>query len=147
MAMDDIDFLMTRPWTMTSSDGSLHFAGEGRPHPRGNGAFPRKLTAFVRDRHVLGLPAALQSMTRLPANVFGLPTRGRLAPGAHADVVVFDLERLEDRATYLDPHQRASGMSYVFVGGTAAIDDGRFTGALAGAVLRRDEDQAPSLAD
>ncbi len=137
MAMDDIDTLMTQPWMMTSSDGSIFFPGEGRPHPRGNGAFTRKLTAFVRDRHVLRLSDALQGMTRLPANVFGLVDRGRLEPGAMADVVVFDLQRLEDRATYLDPHQFAGGMSYVFVDGVAAIDAGTFTDALAGTLLRR----------
>jgi N-acyl-D-aspartate/D-glutamate deacylase len=52
-------------------------------------------------------------------------------------VVVFDPGHLEDRATYQDPHQLASGMSYVFVDGTAAVDEGRFTDALAGTVLRR----------
>src|SRR5690606_18488258 len=137
MSMDDIDALMTRPWTMTSSDGSIAFPGEGRPHPRGNGAFTRKLTTFVRERQLLRLPEALQTMTRLPANVFGLTQHGRLEPGAIADVVVFGLDRLEDRATYMDPHQLASGMSYVFVDGTAAIEDGRFTDALAGRVLPR----------
>lgn len=136
MSMADIDALMARPWTMTSSDGALYFKGEGRPHPRGNGAFVRKLTTFVRDRQVLRLPVALQSMTRLPANVFGMAERGRLEPDAMADVIVFALDRLEDRATYLDPHQMASGMSYVFVHGVAAIDAGRFTDALAGTVLR-----------
>lgn len=137
MSMDDIDALMTRPWTMTSSDGSIAFPGDGRPHPRGNGAFTRKLTTFVRERQLLRLPEALQTMTRLPANVFGLTQHGRLEPGAIADVVVFGLDRLEDRATYMDPHQLASGMSYVFVDGTAAIEDGRFTDALAGRVLPR----------
>jgi N-acyl-D-amino-acid deacylase len=137
MSMDDIDFLMTRPWMMTCSDGALFMAGEGRPHPRGHGAFTRKLASFARDRQVLSLPLALRSMTRLSANVFGLPRRGRLEEGAAADVVVFDPGHLEDRATYQDPHQLASGMSYVFVDGTAAVDEGRFTDALAGTVLRR----------
>jgi N-acyl-D-amino-acid deacylase len=144
MSMDDIDALMTRPWTMTSSDGAIAFPGEGRPHPRGNGAFTRKLTTFVRDRQLLRLPEALQTMTRLPANVFGLTAHGRLEPGAIADVVVFALAQLEDRASYMDPHQIASGMSYVFVDGVAAIDEGRFTDALAGRVLRRQPDAAAS---
>lgn len=137
MAMEDVDALMGEPWVMTCSDGAIFFPGEGRPHPRGNGAFTRKLATFVRDRQVLRLPDALQSMTRLSANVFGLPDRGRLEPGAMADVVVFDLQRLEDRATYLDPHQLSGGMSYVTVDGMLVIDGGRFTDALAGTVLRR----------
>lgn len=137
MSMEDIDGLMVEPWVMTCSDGAIAFPGEGRPHPRGNGAFTRKLTAFVRDRQVLRLPEALQSMTRLSANVFGMPDRGRLEPGAMADVVVFDPQRLEDRATYLDPHQLSGGMSHVLVNGVPAIDAGQFTDALAGTVLRR----------
>jgi N-acyl-D-amino-acid deacylase len=137
MSMADIDALMAEPWVMTCSDGSISFPGEGRPHPRGHGAFTRKLTSFVRDRQVLRLPEALQSMTRLSANVFGLSDRGRLEPGAMADVVVFDLQRLEDRATYLEPHQLAGGMSHVLVNGVPAVEHGRFTDALAGTVLRR----------
>lgn len=137
MSTDDIDFLMSRPWMMTCSDGALALAGEGRPHPRGHGAFTRKLTAFVRDRQVLPLPAAIRSMTTLPANVFGLPRRGRLEPGAAADVVVFHLADLHDRATYQEPHHLAAGMAWVFVDGVAAIEAGRFTNALAGTILRR----------
>jgi N-acyl-D-aspartate/D-glutamate deacylase len=76
-------------------------------------------------------------MTRGPANVFKMSRRGRLEPGAAADVVVFDPQQLQDRATYQDPHRFASGMSYVFVDGAAAIDEGRFTDALGGTVLRR----------
>lgn len=137
MSMDDIDALMREPWMMTSSDGTISLPGEGRPHPRGHGAFTRKLSTFVRDRRILDLPAAIQRMTRLPANVFGLHGRGRLAPDAHADVVVFDLQRLEDRATYTDPQRLAGGMSYVWVGGVCAVDEGRFTDVVAGSVLRR----------
>jgi N-acyl-D-amino-acid deacylase len=58
--------------------------------------------------------------------------------GAHADIVVFDPAALRDEATYQEPHRHASGMSYVFVNGTIAIDNGRTTGALAGAALRRE---------
>ncbi len=137
MAMDDIDALMVQPWMMTSSDGAIFLPGEGRPHPRGHGAFTRKLTTFVRERQLLSLPAAIAGMTRLPANVFGLTDRGRLEPGAMADLVVFAPEHLDDRATYTDPHQLAGGMSLVLVEGIPAIDEGTFTDRLAGRVLRR----------
>jgi N-acyl-D-amino-acid deacylase len=138
MSMDDIEFLMRQPWMMTCSDGAIYRPGEGRPHPRGHGAFTRKLTTFVRERRTLTLEQALHGMTGLPAQVLSLHDRGVLREGAHADLVVFDLTALVDAATYQEPHRHASGMSHVFVNGIAAIEDGRPTGALAGAVLRRE---------
>ncbi len=138
MSMDDIEFLMRQPWTMTCSDGAIYMPGEGRPHPRGHGAFTRKLTTFVRERRTLPLEQALHGMTGLSARVFSIAGRGVLEPDAHADVVVFDPAALRDEATYAEPHRHASGMSYVFVNGVAAVDEGRPTGALAGACLRRE---------
>ncbi len=138
MSMDDIEFLMQRPWMMTCSDGAIYMDGEGKPHPRGHGAFTRKLTAFVRERGTVTLEQAIHSMTGLSARVFSLAGRGVLQEDAHADVVVFDPAALRDRATYAQPHRHASGMSYVFVNGVAALDASRHTGALAGQSLRRE---------
>ncbi len=137
MSMDDIEFLMRQPWMMTCSDGATYLPGEGKPHPRGHGAFTRKLTAFVRERQTVSLDQALHSMTGMPASVFSLADRGVIAEGAHADLVLFDPAALRDHATYQEPHRHASGMSCVFVNGTLAIDEGRPTGALAGLALRR----------
>lgn len=134
---DDIARLMRQPWTMTASDGALVAAGQGVPHPRGNGAFARKLRKYVVEDGVVGLGDAVRSMTSLPAAVYRLPDRGVLRAGAHADVVVFDLARVRDRATYEDPHQMAEGMVHVLVNGRFAIRDGSFTDELAGEVLRR----------
>ena len=139
MALADIEFLMRQPWTMTCSDGAIVLPGEGKPHPRGHGAFTRKLTAFVRDRHTVTLEQALRSMTSLPAEVLFLAGRGVLEEGAHADVAVFDPAALRDHATYQDPHRHASGMSFVFVNGRLALDEGRPTGVTAGLWLRREE--------
>lgn len=138
MSMEDIEFLMRQPWTMTCSDGATYLPNEGRPHPRGHGAFTRKLTTFVRERGTVSLPQAIHSMTGLSAQVFSMTGRGVLQEGAHADLVVFDLAELRDNATYQEPHRHASGMAYVFVNGQPAIDDGRPTGVLAGRYLRRE---------
>ena len=138
MSMEDIEFLMRQPWMLTCSDGATYLPGEGKPHPRGHGAFTRKLTAFVRDRRTLTLAQALHSMTGLSAGVMSIKERGVIGEGAHADLVVFDPAALRDEATYQEPHRLASGMAYVFVNGTLAIDNGRTTGALAGAALRRE---------
>ena len=137
MSEDDIRQIMTRPYTMASSDGGLTLPGEGQPHPRNNGAFARRLATYVRDRHVIDLEFAIRSMTSLPAAVFGLTGRGLLREHAVADVVVFDPARVRDRATYAAPHHLAEGMAYVLVNGTVVVDNGAFTNALPGRVLRK----------
>jgi N-acyl-D-amino-acid deacylase len=137
MADADIDALMRKPWMMTASDGGLALAGEGRPHPRNNGAFTRKLAHYARDRGVVTIEEAVRSMTALPAATFGFDARGAIAAGAAADVVVFDLAALRERATYDDPHQLSEGMWLVLVNGVPAIENGAFTGARAGVLLKR----------
>jgi N-acyl-D-amino-acid deacylase len=136
MDEDDIAYIMRKEYTMTCSDGGLVALGEGHPHPRFYGTFPRKIARYVRERGVVSLPHAIRSMTSLPATVFHLEGRGLLRPGAIADIVVFDFEKIRDRATYEDPHQLAEGVSELFVNGRAAIRAGVPTGELAGRVLR-----------
>jgi N-acyl-D-aspartate/D-glutamate deacylase len=136
----DVELLMRQPWTMTSSDGGLVPMGEGKPHPRFYGAFPRKIREYVLEKGVLDLATAIRSMTSMPAAVFRMKDRGVLRPGAFADIVVFDLERVRDRATYQRPHQLADGMVYVLVNGGLAVEDGRPTGDLHGRVLSRRSD-------
>jgi N-acyl-D-aspartate/D-glutamate deacylase len=131
----DIEHIMKKDYNMTTSDGGLVPMGEGKPHPRYYGTFPRKIRRYVLDRGVVSLPHAIRSMTSLPATIFGFDNRGLLREGAWADVVVFDLERIRDTATYQDPHQIAEGMVHVVVNGELAIRDGRFTEKLAGVVL------------
>jgi N-acyl-D-aspartate/D-glutamate deacylase len=137
MSEEDIAALMRKPWMMTSSDGGLSLPGEGRPHPRNNGAFTRKLTRYALDRGVVSLEDAIRSMTTLTAATFRIDARGTIAPGAFADIVVFDPSALRERATYADPHQMSEGMWLVLVNGDAVIQDGRFTGRRPGRVIRR----------
>jgi len=133
----DIDLIMRQSWTMTSSDGALGFPTEGKPHPRGYGAFTRKLERYVVSRRVVRLEDAIRSMTSLPAEVYGIEGRGVIREGAWADVVVFDLGAVHEATTYDDPHQLAQGMHCVLVNGVPVIDEGTFTSALPGVTLRR----------
>lgn len=135
MSERDIELLMREPWTMTSSDGGLVPAGQGKPHPRFYGAFPRKLAVYARERGVIDLPFAIRSMTSLPAQVFGMKDRGSVRSGAYADLVIFDPARLRDTATYENPHQLAEGVTHVIVNGVLVRDRGTFTNALPGRVL------------
>lgn len=137
MIDEDIERLMRQPWTITASDGALVSFGAGVPHPRGNGAFARKLHRYVVETGVVELASAVRSMTSLPAMVYNLGDRGVLRPGAFADIVVFDLATVRDRATYENPHQLSEGMVHVLVNGRFALRDGTFTPDLAGRVLRR----------
>lgn len=137
MHEDDIRAFMVQPWTMTCSDGELVAPGEGVPHPRSYGPFPRKLRRYVVEHPVLPVERAVHSMTGLPAAVFRVRDRGVIRPGAFADVVVFDLAAVRDRATYDDPHQLSEGMRHVLVNGRAALTGGQPSSERAGRVLRR----------
>jgi N-acyl-D-amino-acid deacylase len=136
MSEDDIRYIMTRPYTMASSDGGLVMAGSGVPHPRNNGAFARRLAIYVRERGVIGLEFAIRSMTSLPASVFGMTNRGVIREGAIADIAVFDLDAIRDKATYAEPHNVAEGMSWVLINGVPIIANGTFTDVMPGKVLR-----------
>lgn len=133
----DVERIMRHPVTMIASDGRLTRPGEGHPHPRGYGTFPRVLARYVREKRVLTLEGAIHKMTGMPAATLRLTDRGRIAPGVHADLVIFSADSVADRATFEDPHHYPSGIPYVIVNGTLAVDGGRFTGARAGRVLRR----------
>jgi len=133
----DIATFMVQPWTMTSSDGDLVPWGEGVPHPRCYGSFPRKIRKYVLEEEIISLPFAIRSMTSLPAQVYSIPDRGLLQVGMAGDVVVFDLDAIRDKATFADPHQLAEGMVHVFVNGEVAVRNGEFTGVMAGRVLQK----------
>ncbi len=133
----DVHTLMRQPWTMTASDGGLPVFGQGKPHPRSYGTFPRKIRKYVLEEGVVGLADAVRSMTRLPATAFRIRDRGTVSFGAYADLVVFDLDRITDRATFTDPHQYSEGIVHVLVNGRIAVRDGALTGRLAGEVLTR----------
>ncbi len=139
--MDDRDLaeFMRQPWTMASSDGEFPVWGEGVPHPRAYGAFARRIRTYVLEEGVLTLEDAVRGMTSLPALAHRMEDRGRIVPGAIADVAVFDLEQVRDRATFTDPHQYSEGMIHVFVNGVAALRNGEPTGERAGRVLRMGE--------
>lgn len=142
-AMDeaDIDMLYRHPLIMVGSDGNSlspqGVLGNGKPHPRHYGTFPRILAHYVRDRQILSLEEAVRKMTGLPAWRLGLRDRGLIAPGMKADITLFDQTRVKDTATYQDPHRFPDGIDYVLVNGSVVIDSGRHTKTLVGKMLRK----------
>src|SRR5207247_540781 len=138
MTESDIELIMRQPFTMTCTDGDLIPFGQGKPHPRGNGAFARKIRVYVNERGTIDLPFAIRSMTSLPASVYGLKDRGMIRVGAWADILVFDPAKVRDAATYLEPHQLSEGMEYVLVNGAIAKDGDTWTQKLGGRVVTPD---------
>lgn len=138
-AMDDadVDRIMKHPQTMIASDGRLVSPGDGHPHPRWYGTFPRVLGVYVREKGVLTLENAIQKMTLMPADRLGLSERGRIKENTFADVVVFNPETVKDKSTFQAPHQYPEGIDYVIVNGTLAVDKGKFVDARSGVVLRK----------
>jgi N-acyl-D-amino-acid deacylase len=76
-------------------------------------------------------------MTSIPASRFGFERRGRLQPGYHADLVIFDPDKIADRATWGDPHQYPAGVEYVIVNGQVIVEHGEHTGRLPGTILKK----------
>ncbi len=127
------------PWIMIDTDiNPTDPARSGAAHPRAFGTFPRVLAKYVRQDGVLTLEDAVRRMTSLAANRLGLRDRGRIAPGLAADVLIFDPQKIQDRATFENPTLPSVGMDYVLINGTPVIDDGKLTQARPGLVLRHE---------
>ena len=143
---EDMNLALVQPWCSIGSDGSaLAIEGplrtlRGHPHPRNFGTFPRVLGVYVRERRLLRLEDAIRKMTSLNAAKIGLMDRGLLRPGQYADVVVFDRDRVTDRATYLEPFAYPEGIETVIVNGRVVLDDGRPTPERPGRALRHGRD-------
>ena len=120
-------------------DPRVSISSDGSPtgfHPRGHGTFAKIIEQYVQAEGALTLPEAVRQMTTLPAAQLGIMDRGQLAPGLAADVLVFDPAAVRARATYENPQKLAEGFEAVWVNGVSLRQDGVFTGAAGGRVLR-----------
>jgi N-acyl-D-amino-acid deacylase len=133
---EDLRQFLAHPNTMIASDSGVRRWQEGVPHPRGYGNSARVLARYVRELRLLRLEDAIRRMTSLPASVFRLAGRGQLQPGAAADVVVFDPDRVQDHATFSNPHQYATGFACVLVNGVPVVTNDAHTGARPGRPVR-----------
>jgi N-acyl-D-amino-acid deacylase len=141
MSEADIRRIMQARYTMIGTDAwgvnPFGVTGHGKPHPRYYGTYARILGKYVREEGVLTLEDAVRRMTSFPAQRLGLRDRGMLREGMWADIVIFDPERVIDKATYLEPHQFPEGILHVLVNGRIVVTNEALTGELPGKVLRR----------
>ena len=137
---DNLRKVLARPWVSFGSDAAAIAAEppftDKEVHPRAYGNFARLLGRYVREQKALGLAEAVRRLTSLPADNLRIADRGRLKPGFHADIAVFDPAKIADRASYERPHQYAVGMRHVFVNGVQVLRDGEHTGAKPGRFVR-----------
>ncbi|MGH9941408.1 MAG: N-acyl-D-amino-acid deacylase family protein [Pyrinomonadaceae bacterium] len=140
MSEQDIVTALKFPWTSLGSDAGAALKpgtvdGLGLPHPRSYGNFPRLIARYVREQRVLSLAEAIRKMTSWPATRMRLASRGMIKEGCWADVVIFDYDKIQDRATYEQPLRSPEGIDYVLVNGQVVIEQGQHTGARPGQVI------------
>jgi N-acyl-D-aspartate/D-glutamate deacylase len=140
MSEPDVETALRFPWTSIGSDAGAALTASqgddlGLPHPRAYGNHVRVISRYVKERKVLTLEEAVRKMTSWPATRMRLANRGSIKEGQWADVTIFDLNTLDDRATYEQPTLYPTGIEYVLVNGAVTIERGRHTGARAGRVL------------
>lgn len=132
MNEEDVKNFYQQSWVMVSSDGGI-----GSRHPRGTGTFTRVLSRFVREQNWLNLEEAVRKMSSFPAKRLGLKDRGLIKKGMKADLVLFDKNRVIDRATFAEPQILSEGIEIVWVSGQKIWENGKASGNFPGNILRR----------
>lgn len=140
MSEENVKKKIALPFMSFGSDAASMSADgvftENSAHPRAYGNFARLLGKYVRDEKVIPMQEAIRRLTSFPANNLGLNQRGLLKEGYFADVVVFDPEKINDRATFENPHQLGEGMFHVWVNGSQVLANGDHTGNFPGKFIK-----------
>lgn len=137
----DVQLALRQPWVSIGSDAAaaVNYGSDGAiglPHPRAYGTFPRIIAEYVKRQQVLTLEDAVRKMTSWPAQRMGLSDRGLIREGMRADIVLFDLDTLDDVASWDAPAGAPTGIETVIVNGVVSFEGGKHTGARAGSALR-----------
>jgi N-acyl-D-amino-acid deacylase len=142
MSEENLIRILKHPLTCLCTDGELvstsGLLAKGKPHLRYYGSFPRAIAEYVRQKKILSLEQMVRKMTAFPAEKFGLEGRGKIKEGYLADMVLFDLDKIQDKATWSEPHQYPEGLPYVIVNGRVVVDGSEISGHLPGKILRND---------
>jgi len=135
MNEDEVINIMKCPLVGVASDSGIREMGVGNPHPRGYGTNARVLGHYVRELKLIPLEEAIRKMTSMPATAFRFKDRGLLKEGLAADIVIFDPEKIIDKATFEKPHQYSQGIEYMIVNGGVVLGEGKLSGQLTGQTL------------
>ncbi len=136
MCEEDVEYVMKHPRTMIGTDSATK--GDNIAyHPRLRGSFPRALGRYVRERGVVTLPEMIRKMTSLPAHVYGLSGKGKIAVGMDADLCLFDPKTIADGSDFKDFSRQNEGLRAVIVNGKVAVENNVANGVCATTVYRR----------
>ena len=140
MSEENVRKKVAIPWMSFCSDAGS-YTPEGvflktSTHPRAYGSFARVIGKYVREEKIISLQEAVRRLTSFPANNLKIKNRGYLKNGYYADIVIFDPLKVQDHATFEQPHQFATGMQHVIVNGVQVLENGEHTGATPGRVVR-----------
>lgn len=135
----DIEILAQAPWLITTTDAGISPPENPPVHARYYGTYPRKIAHYAKKRGAISVEHAVRSSTSLPAQFMGFKDRGMIKEGYAADIVIFDLEEIEDKATFVNPHQYPTGIEQVLIGGEFMVKDGELTKNLPGRVIKNTE--------
>ncbi|WP_336517237.1 D-aminoacylase [Pollutibacter soli] len=122
MNEEDVKFIIRSPFAMIGADAGVS-TGKGMPHPRTYGTNARVLGRYVRELKIISLEEAVRRMTSLAAQKFQLKDRGLLKEGFAADILIFDENTINDKATFENPHQFSTGFALVMVNGQVALEN------------------------
>lgn len=140
MEENSTEKILAHPRVMISSDAGSHAPyppmNKSIAHPRAYGTFPRAIARYVRERKLCSLEEMIKKMTSMPADKLNLKDRGILEIRKAADIVIFDYNKIQDKAAFTEPHKYPEGIPYVIVNGKIVISNGEHTGAMPGKVIR-----------
>lgn len=131
----DVEIFAAQKWVATASDAGVSLPGSGFVHARFYGTFPRKIRRYAMEQGVLSVEDAIRSMTSLPAQILGIKNRGQVREGMVADLAIYNMDTIRDKATFFEPHQYPEGVEYVIIGGTFVVDGGELTWELPGKMI------------
>jgi N-acyl-D-amino-acid deacylase len=140
MNEENLKRILSHDLVMIGSDGNAvsptGILSLGKPHPRYYGTFPRVLGKYVREENLFDLSTAVKKMTSMPAEKLGIKFRGSIVKGYFADIVIFNPDKISDKATFVNPHQLSVGIEHVIVNGKPTIKSGKHIGTLNGRIIR-----------
>jgi len=141
LSEENLEKIIKHPLSIISSNGAgygiSHKSSGDLVHPRDFGSFPRILSRYVKEKRLLEWEEAINKMSGKPAERFGIKKRGIIKEGNFADIVIFDPENIDDKATIDKPYQYSTGIEYVLVNGKIVVEKGEYMGERAGEIITK----------